>query len=232
MREIDILPTNTCPESREELAERTRFLALFADSAQLDIGDGEFVSVSSWPYREGQWRELESPECRDLFSGFAYEAHLMVREPKQLGQLLAQAGVARLLPHLEVFQSDDDIRRCFALWREVGAREVGLSVLIDTPLSRLEGILEDCSVIQLMSIARLGSQGAPFDARVYDRIRELHALHPALTIAVDGGVSLDTIEDLVRAGASRFGVGSAISKALDASEAYRELKKRAQSAIQ
>ena len=54
---------------------------------------------------------------------------------------------------------------------------------------------------------------------------------PDTLISVDGGVSSDNIADLVRAGARRFGVGSAISKASDPAAAHKALLALAQEAI-
>ena len=74
-----------------------------------------------------------------------------------------------------------------------------------------------------MSIAKLGAQGAQFDERIYDRIRELRALDADLDIAVDGGVGMSNIKKLREAGANKFGVGSAICKAPNPHEAYEGL---------
>jgi len=88
-----------------------------------------------------------------------------------------------------------------------------------------------CDVVQVMSIATLGKQGAPYDVRAIARIKELHTKYPELVISVDGGVSEKNIADLARAGARRFGVGSAITKAPDPKAAYLNLKAIAESAL-
>jgi pentose-5-phosphate-3-epimerase len=82
----------------------------------------------------------------------------------------------------------------------------------------------------LMSIATLGAQGAKFDDRIFDRIATLHALRPNLVVSVDGGVSESNIERLARAGATRFCVGSAISKSPNPSATYARLMELAKSA--
>ena len=55
------------------------------------------------------------------------------------------------------------------------------------------------------------------------RIRELHDTYPALAIAVDGGVGEANIAKLAQAGATRFGVGSAITKTPDPAAADEAL---------
>ena len=69
------------------------------------------------------------------------------------------------------------------------------------------------SLVQVMSIARVGYQGEKFDGRALARIRELRELYPSVTIAVDGGVNSENIKSLFDAGANSFGIGSRIMKA-------------------
>lgn len=233
---IEIIPTNTCPPDFAEMSKRSAFFAGFSEWVQLDISDGAFTSERSWPYGEGQWDELESmaegkvvlPSAPPL----AYETHLMVEEPRELGARLAEAGVVRVIGHVEAFADGQEILAALGSWRAAGAREVGLALLLDTPLPVLEPMIGACDVVQVMSIATLGKQGAPYDVRAVARIKELHTTYPELVLSVDGGVSEKNIAELARAGASRFGVGSAITKAPDPKEAYRNLKALAESATE
>lgn len=232
---VEIIPTNTCPPDLAELSRRSETCTQFSQSVQLDVDDGVFAPEISWPYQNGQWAELEamasSAEPLPFSDVLRYEAHLMVEEPLRVGELLSRVGCARVIPHIETFESERSVKDAFAVWKGAGASEVGLAVLIDTPLSTLDALIPLCDVVQLMSIAQLGRQGAKFDARVTSRIEELHARYPGIMIAVDGGVSEKTIADLVRAGAQRFGVGSAIMKDRDPKAAYERLKILAESAL-
>lgn len=233
---MDIIPTNTCPPDVAEMSKRSEFFAGFAEWVQLDISDGAFTSARSWPYGEGQWDELESMAAggMDLPSAppLQYETHLMVEEPRELGMRLAEAGIVRIIGHVEAFADDKEILSALDSWRTSGAREVGLALLLDTPLPVLEPMIGACDVVQVMSIATLGAQGAAYDARAVARIKELHTKYPELVISVDGGVSEKNIAELTRAGARRFGVGSAITKAPDPEEAYRNLKATAENALE
>lgn len=236
MSTIRIIPTNTCPPTLEELARRSKSFSAFASDVQLDVGDGVFVSARSWPYGAGQWDDLERmasrgeklPESERL----SYEAHLMVDDPVRIGELLSRVGCVRIIAHVETLPTESAIHDAFSIWKAASARETGLAFLIDTPLSRLDTIGHACDVVQLMSIATLGAQGAPYDARVIERIQAVHASFPDLPIEIDGGVSSATLPALIRAGATRFGVGSAISAAADQQSAYSTLLSLAQSMIQ
>jgi ribulose-phosphate 3-epimerase len=233
---IEIIPTNTCPSDLAELSRRSKTFSEFSPWVQLDIDDGAFAPVISWPYGERQWAELEAMATDSQMLPYAdtlkYETHLMVEEPSRLGELLARIGVPRIIGHVEAFADAEEIRTALHLWKNAGAPEVGLAILLDTPLPVLAPVVPLCDVVQVMAIAVLGSQGAPFEARIIPKIRELSSAYPDIVIEVDGGVSKKTIATLVHAGASRFGVGSAISKAPDPQAAYEELKLLAENALQ
>ncbi|MDO8481777.1 MAG: hypothetical protein Q7S75_01690 [bacterium] len=232
---IEIIPTNTCPPNFAELSSRSKSFAKFAQQVQLDLDDGVFAPEISWPYQNGQWTELEDMAVRAQKLPYAdilkYEVHLMVEDAFHIGELMARVGCARVIPHIETFENENSAKDAFLAWKTAGAKEVGLAILIDTPLSILDEVISLCDVVQIMSIAKLGYQGAQFDARAISKIQELHAKYPDLTIAVDGGVSESNIADLVRAGARRFGVGSAISRSADPAGAYSQIKARAESAM-
>lgn len=225
---IEIIPTNTCPPDSTELTRRSEAFAAFAPLVQLDVADGKFVPARSWPYGEDQMQELATLPGTPALS---YEVHLMVEEPQEIGIRLARAGASRIIGHIEAFAASEEVQSAFDTWRSAGAAEVGLAVLFQTPLSALQSVISSCDVVQLMSIAKLGYQGAPFEPGIFERIKELHAAYPALVIEIDGGVSEQNIEELVRSGARRFGVGSAISKAEHPRAAYERLKKLAESVV-
>ena len=233
--EIEIVPTNTCPPNFVELSNRSESFARFSSQVQLDIDDGVFAPVISWPYQNGQWTELEEMATRAQALPYSdilkYETHLMVEDPFHIGELLARVGCRRVIAHIESFDNAESVKDAFLAWKSAGAKEVGLAILLDTPLSSLAESIKLCDVVQIMSIAKLGSQGAQFDARAIGRIQELHAKYPDLMIAVDGGVSELNIAELVRAGARRFGVGSAISRSNDPASAYLRIKLVAENAI-
>ncbi len=224
---LEIIPTNTCPPDYPELVRRAKAFGMFAPHTHLDISDGKFTPVVSWPYANDQLTELEKMADERVVLPLAkvsyYEVHLMVQEPLRIGTLMARVGCRRILAHIETFHSAHSVKEAFSVWRAGGAEEVGLALLLDTPLSAIDEYVSQCDAVLLMSIPTLGKQGAPFDERIFARIRELHQKYPELVIAVDGGVGDKNIVELVKAGATRFGVGSAITKTADPAAAYHSL---------
>jgi pentose-5-phosphate-3-epimerase len=223
---IEIIPT-VVPKDAGEFADAVAAVKGFAGSIHLDVGDGVFTSAISWPYAAPG--EFTQP-------GFALEAlpteaHLMAKDPRGVGVALAQRGIARVIGHIEAFGESEMAREALASWRSCGA-EAGISILADTPLEMLDPVAASCDVIQVMSVATIGAQGAPFDHRAFARVGELRAKYPGLLIAVDGGVSIGSIAELTRLGARRFAVGSAIMKSGDPAHAYVQLRSLAEHAIQ
>ncbi len=233
--QIEIFPTNTCPSDYPELVRRAKAFADFSSNIHIDLSDGKFTSVTSWPYGEGQWAEIESmadrKESLPLARPVWYETHLMVEAPLRIGTFMARIGVKRVLAHAEVFKDVSAVQEAFSAWRAGGAHEVGLAFLVDTPIEILDRYAPLCDSVLLMSIPTLGKQGAQFDERIYERIKHVHETFPELSVAVDGGVSAGNIERLVHSGARRFGVGSAITKTPNPTEAYAHLLELAQGAI-
>lgn len=223
-----VLPTNTCPPNLAVLSDESAVFAKFTTDVQLDIADGVFAPVTSWPYTEGDFSHAEIVhELLPHAETINYEVHMMVQDPSRVGELLARMGAKRLIPHIETLPEAAEARTMFASWRALGVREIGVALLIDTPLEAVDPLTADINVVQLMSIEKIGAQGQPFDERALQRVEELHAKYPELLVSVDGGISEANIELLVRAGANRLCVGSAISKSADPARAFMALTERA-----
>lgn len=247
-----VLPA-VMPDSFESLEGSVALFDTHVPWVQLDIMDGVFVPAISWPFIEvdsgppfaegfggAQQQTADSvrlPTTKEL----AYEVHLMVQDPCDIGNAFIAAGAKRVIAHIESFGDTVDsinevnseqftvdstkrARECFAQWKKRGA-QVGVSLLLETPLEAVYPLIEskDVSVVQVMSITPIGVQGSVFDERAVERVHTLKERYPNLVIAVDGGVSAQTLPDLAHAGATHFGVGSAIVKADDPIAAYRTL---------
>src|SRR3989344_3574399 len=217
---VEILPT-CVPQGAADLAACARAIRPFSSEIHIDISDGIFAPALTWPYaKQGEFGDFDLSGAAELVK----EVHLMVEEPRKIGIQFAKAGAFRILGHVEAFQSEEDAHGALDAWKRSGAREVGLGILMGTPLEVLEHHMLIVDVVHVMTIASIGKQGIPYDKNAPARVAEFHRHHPEVMISVDGGVSASNIEELARAGASRFCVGSAIEKAADAAKEYARLK--------
>ena len=214
---IEVVPT-VVPKDAAEFAAAADIVRKFSRSIHLDIDDGVFAGAPTWPYLpSGDFKPFDLRAA-----GVSVEAHLMVKDPREAGDALASAGASLIVGHIEAFGSIGEARDALESWRDGGA-SVGIAILMNTPLESIAPVVDLCDVVQLMTIDVIGAQGAPFDQRANARIGQAHATYPRSCIAVDGGVSAKNIGDLVRFGARKFLVGSAIMKEPDPLHAYEKL---------
>lgn len=209
----EIIPT-IVPDSFADLSAKSALLGSFARTLHIDIGDGVFSPKKTWT-PEGQ---QIFPESDHVF----FEAHLMVRDPLEIGLRCIIAGAKRIIAHLEAFPDAGAVTAACDAWKAAGA-EVGLALLLESPIESLQPHLTEVSVVHFMTIASIGVQGIPFDVRSIARIAAFHAQHPDMCISVDGGQDESCIQDVARAGVRHFAVGSAIATASDPATVYRRL---------
>lgn len=223
---IEIIPT-CVPRDAADLSKKASAIRGYARHIHIDITDGVFAPACTWPYHsKGSFDPFDLGATKDL----AVEIHLMVNDPLNIGIQFARAGAHRVLGHIEAFENSESARGALDAWRIEGAKEAGLGILMQTPLTVIEPAVSACDVVHMMTIARIGTQGIPYEKDAPARIAAFHAAYPKTLISVDGGVSEENIEALARAGVSRFSVGSALSGARDPKELMQKLKTLAEGA--
>lgn len=217
------------PQSREDLAEKLLRLQGLVEEVQIDIVDGTIGGQAAWPYTSGT-TVVEENQVMPYLGSMRFEADLLVENPEQLLGTWIRAGASRIVAHAEATralpQLVRDIRTQYGYDKDFAPDllSFGLAVNIATDLSLIEPYLDQCDYVQFMGIARIGSQGKPFEPRVLQKIHSFHKAHPDMLIQVDGGVSLTTAPALLQAGASRLVVGSALWKQPDIAAAIGEFK--------
>src|SRR5471030_1989234 len=96
-----------------------------------------------------------------------------------------------------------------------------------TPVSVLEDVLEVADYVLLMSV-NPGFGGQRLIQYVLDKVRKLDAMRRAkklsLPIEIDGGVHLDNLAEVVRAGCDWVVTGSAIFHSADPEKTVREMQ--------
>tara|TARA_B100000745_G_scaffold209345_1_gene138443 strand:+ start:17418 stop:18128 length:711 start_codon:yes stop_codon:yes gene_type:complete len=202
------------------LTEQIDVIADVATHIQIDVMDGQLVPPFSFPYNKTTLDTQQLPHTDSI----QFAAHLMVQHPQEVGLRFIHAGVQRVVAQIEGFRTGEVARVCDE-WKLAGA-EVMLSIMLDTPLDQVTDFVEAGVVdaVQVMSIAQIGYQGRAFDERALIRIRELRERYADVIIAVDGGVGEHNLKRLFDAGATVFGVGSAIMKADDPRQTLAHLQ--------
>ena len=206
-RRIEIVPA-ILPVDFGDLEAKIDLLFGSAKTVQVDICDGQFTRSPSWPYRKHD-TNFESIKDQSLgmpeWEKIDYEFDLMVNKPEEIVTDWLSAGAARIILHAE---ANGDVR-C-ALEMLIDKTEIGIAINMDTPLEEIEKYADIVDVVQLMGIDNIGFQGQTFNEAVLGRVKYVRENYPEMTISVDGGVSMGNVVDLVKAGADRLIVGSAI----------------------
>ncbi|WP_028535938.1 ribulose-phosphate 3-epimerase [Paludibacterium yongneupense] len=141
------------------------------------------------------------------------DVHLMVKPVDSLIALFADAGADIITFHPE---ASEHIDRSLGLIRDRGCK-AGLVFNPATPLSYLDHVMDKIDMILVMSV-NPGFGGQSFIPHALDKIatarqridawRENH--DNEIWLEVDGGVKVDNIAAIARAGADTFVAGSAI----------------------
>jgi ribulose-phosphate 3-epimerase len=147
----------------------------------------------------------------------------MISDPLLYAQRFADAGAQRLSFHPEVV---DDVGETIAAIRGTGVG-VGLAIHPDIGLASVEQHLEELDVILVMTV-RPGFGGQAFLGEVVPKIEEARRLVDRLElkaeVEVDGGVNLETLSQVVGAGAGIVVAGSAIFDGKDAPSAAARMR--------
>ena len=110
--------------------------------------------------------------------------------------------------------------------REHGCK-AGLAFNPATPLAWLDHTLEKLDLVLLMSV-NPGFGGQQFIRSVLPKIaevrRRIDALKRDIWLEVDGGVKIDNIAEIARAGADTFVAGSAVFSSKDYAATIREMR--------
>ncbi len=142
------------------------------------------------------------------------DVHLMVEPVDDCIRMFAQAGASQITFHPEATRHVD---RSLQLARDLGVK-TGLVLNPATSLTQIEHVLDKLDILLLMSV-NPGFGGQRFIPEVLYKLELAREVIEDsgldIRLQVDGGVTVDNIADIARAGADTFVAGSAIFAADD-----------------
>ena len=141
------------------------------------------------------------------------DVHLMVKPVDRIIPDFARAGADIITFHPE---ASEHIDRSLGLIRDAGC-QAGLVFNPATPLHHMDHVMDRLDVVLLMSV-NPGFGGQAFIPETLDKLRAVRARLDAyearsgrrILLEIDGGVKIDNIADIARAGADTFVAGSAV----------------------
>jgi ribulose-phosphate 3-epimerase len=188
----------------------------------VDVMDGHFVpNITLGP--------LVVSSLRKALPDATLDCHLMIENPDEFIPAFADAGASWISVHQEACVHLD---RTLHLIESHGCKP---AVVINpaTPVDTLEEVFEIVHHVLVMSVnpgfgAQKFIRNSLRKIAALVRIREARGL--SFRIEVDGGVDLDTVGEVVRAGAEILVAGNAVFSHGDVRENARKLLQAAQSA--
>ncbi len=199
---------------RAHLSDEIARIAAVSDLIHLDVMDNIFVPNFTFDFDAASAIIKASP--------IPIDSHLMVTDVDEIAIAYAQAGSASVTIHVEACQ---DIRNTTRGIRAAGAR-AAIALKPGTEIDRYEEYLDDVDMFLIMTVEP-GFGGQSFIDAMLPKIERVRALigDRPIWLQVDGGISLNTIERAVDAGADTFVAGSAVFNSSDPAAMVESLRK-------
>ncbi|MCI9387225.1 MAG: ribulose-phosphate 3-epimerase [Lachnospiraceae bacterium] len=167
----------------------------------IDVMDGMFVPSISFGMPV-----LASVRKR---SALFMDVHMMVEQPQRYVEELIRLGADGVTIHVEAC---DCIPETLAKIRQSGIK-CGLAINPETPVSAVMPYIAMVDMVLVMTV-RPGFGGQKYIPECMDKIKWLRGVvderYPDVKIEIDGGVTLENLEENLDAGANVIVAGSAI----------------------
>ncbi len=169
----------------------------------IDLMDGHYVpNITFGIYQIEALRKLTKAE---------FDVHLMVTDPDMFIMPLFDAGVNAITVHAE---SSLHMYKTLVTIKELGMK-TGVALNPATSLGTLEHVFHLLDRVLIMSVEP-GFGGQLFLHNSLDKITKLNKIKQEnnydFTIQVDGGITVDNIEEVIKAGARDIVIGSSLFK--------------------
>ena len=216
-REIRITPSILNADF-SRLQEEIGKISAVSDLLHLDVMDNVFVPNFTF--------DFESASKIIKESSLEVDAHLMVADVDRIAPDYAQAGCASVTIHAEAAR---DISGTLRTIRSMGSR-AGLALKPGTQIEDYADICDEVDMFLIMTVEP-GFGGQKFMTEMMSKVSRTRAIIGSrpIWLQVDGGISLETIEIAVDAGADTFVAGSAVFNAKDPAAMVTSLRELATS---
>ncbi|HIK02354.1 TPA: ribulose-phosphate 3-epimerase [archaeon] len=201
-----------------KLAEEIKKVEQYSDYIEVDVMDGHFVPNISIG--------IPIVQAVRKSTKLVVDTQLMISEPWKYIEQFAKAGSDIIIVHQESMKDEKQFRQVLKQIRDSGVK-AGAAINPPTPLKKLIPVLGEIDLALIMSV-NPGFGGQGFLPEALPKISELRKLMEKegynFDLEVDGGIKLDNVEPVLKAGADVIVSGSGIFKTPNPTETAKKFK--------
>ncbi len=207
-----IVPAILVPKF-SEFKEQLKKVQNIFPLVQIDVCDGYFVKNKTFKQRK---------DINKLSFPCLLELHLMVKNPeKELKKWEKIKNIFRVYIHAETLKNnfdkiDDVVRK--------NGWQLGLVLNPETKIDKITKYLDKIDAVLFMTV-HPGTQGQKLIKPVLKKIKSFATKNKNILIAADGGINLENIIDLKKAGVAEFCIGGKLVMAEDINKILKMFSK-------
>ena len=200
------------------MAEEIKKVEQYSDYIEVDVMDGHFVPNISIG--------IPIVQAVRKSTKLVVDTQLMISEPWKYIEQFVKAGSDIIIVHQESMKDEKQFKQVLKQIRDNGVK-AGAAINPPTPLKKLIPVLGEIDLALIMSV-NPGFGGQGFLPEALPKISELRKLMEKegynFDLEVDGGIKLDNVEPVLKAGADVIVSGSGIFKTPNPTETAKKFK--------
>jgi len=207
-----IVPAILVPKF-SEFKEQLKKVQNIFPLVQIDVCDGLFVKTKTFK---------ERLEINKLRLPCSLELHLMVKNPlKELQKWEKVKNIFRVYIHTEALQNNFD--KIDNIVRKNGW-QLGLVLNPETKIDKITKYLDKIDAVLFMTV-HPGLQGQKLLKPILKKIKYFTTQNKKILVAADGGINLENIVNLKKAGVVEFCIGGKLVMAEDINKTLKMFSK-------